>query len=168
MKRGHATHNGGAGASMPPSNLISALEELAAKRRELTSAILTLASVAGVSAESYLAYDRNLTPAIPLPAPVSNGMPAKDPKPPRPQRPASRATNGTGRAHKGQTHDALSPTAQSILDAVAKAKDPMAPRDLAKATGVDVSVVSYHVRNLAKAGRVATSGNTSNRRVSLP
>lgn len=160
---------------MSPTHLTSALEELAAKRRELTAAILTLASVAGVRAEPYLAYDRNLTPAVGLPETESESLASpKERMPPRPQRPASRATNGTGRAHKVRrttrdaAHDALSPTAQSILDAVAKAKDPMAPRDLAKATGVDASVVSYHVRNLAKAGRVATSGNTSNRRVSLP
>lgn len=153
---------------MPPSNLISALEELARRRTELTSAIVTLAAVAGVDAAPYLGARAVSQSEPPF------GATAKEPPPPRPQRPASRATNGTGRAHKVRrttrdaAHDALSPTAQSILDAVAKAKEPMAPRDLAKVMGIDVSLVSYHVRNLAKAGRVATSGNTSNRRVSLP
>lgn len=148
----------GGGGIVSPGHLIAALEELARKRGELTAAIVTLASVAGVDPAPYLGGD----PSAIARAVAFVGAAAPPPKveaPPRPQRPASPATKGTGRAHKvSNGAGALSATAASVLAGVQKAAGPLSPADLGRKLGIDGSLASYHLRNLAKQGLVVIKG----------
>lgn len=140
---------------MSPSHLISALEELARKRGELTAAIVTLATVAGIDPAAYLA-DSLARDAV-------SGVPPKAEAPPRPQRPASQTTNGTGRAHKVEGG-----TPARILDVLKAHGEPMQPKALSKALRMEWSAASYHVKKLAKAKQLVLSGTTSTRRIALP
>jgi hypothetical protein len=145
---------------MAPNNLIGALEELAKKRTEITSAIVTLASVCGVDARLYL-VDQALETHVTGPpfVPVFH-LPTQEP-PPRPQQPASPTTKGTGRAHT-----VSSSRADAILAALAR-HGAMSPGELAKAMDLTVSGVSYHVTKLIEQKQVKATGTSSDRRISL-
>lgn len=147
---------------MAPNNLIAALEELARKRHEITSAIVTLASVTGVDAAPYLDAPVAVTDTE-VDAVVAGLRQAakrtKEPTPPRPQRPASPSTNGT-RANKVRGDK---PSA--ILDALKRG--PVKPSELGHLLGMSAQGAMYHVKGLAAAGEVTISGKREQRRVAL-
>jgi DNA-binding transcriptional ArsR family regulator len=161
---------------MAPNNLIAALEELAKKREEITRAIVTLASVAGVDAAPYLGVPAFVTVDVTKPGGAVDDRPVADrlrdaaqriregnKKTPRPQRPASPTTNGTSRAH---TVDGELPA--DILAALKTHGEPMQPKDLATALRKSWSTLAYHVKKLEQAHQVVLSGTTSGRRITLP
>lgn len=146
---------------MAPTHLTSALEELAKKRDEITSAIVTLASVAGVDARAYL------TPApgfvhvdFAAPGGEVNRVPKPD-KPARPHKPASPTTSATGRA------DTVDDKGQLILDVLKQRGEPMQPKELVRVTKMSRQLLKYHLKPLLKAGKVTATGSTVSRRISL-
>ena len=132
------------GGVVSPSHLISALEELARKRREFTSAIVTLASIAGVDAAPYL----DGLGTIPGDAPPRDDIS-------RPQRPASPVTNGTGRAHT-VSEDSFGATTARVLRVLTN--DPQSPRALGQQLKLPAATVGYHLKKLAQAKLAQLSG----------
>lgn len=157
---------------MAPSNLIGALEMLATKRREFTSAIVTLASALGVDAAPYLSHgDANSSESMHLPlqdrlrdaAAAIRTAPKQEP-PPRPPSPASPSTNGTGQSDKVETSRGAEILA--LLKSHGRGS-PVRPGVISKAMKVTPETLRRHLDPLIAAGQVKVQGKTSGRRLTL-